>query len=216
MQMDFSTFIERLTIQLSHSLPGEEVQLIMAPETRLRYREYYSSIPNPKKSGVLICIYPKKGIAHTVLMLRPDKQGIHSGQVSFPGGRQDKQDTDLEATALREANEEIGIQKNDVVIIGKLTPLLIPVSSFHVEPFIGYLNYAPVFSLNKAEVMDVIEMEVQELLEERMVLRDEFLSGTGLKINAPYYLVAGHKVWGATAMMLRELEELLRAVYNLD
>jgi len=208
--MNFQIFIQRLEERLRHRLPGEDVQLRMAPDRRLTHKEYYSSISNLRQSAVLICIYPRNDIAHTVLILRPDKQGIHSGQVSFPGGSYDESDMNLQTTALREAEEEIGIKKEEVTIIGKLTPLIIPVSGFHVHPFLGVINEAPIFLLNRSEVMSVIEIELNLLLDQKIKLRDHFFTGTGLSFSAPYYELVQYKVWGATAMMLSELEEIIR------
>ncbi|MBA2407969.1 MAG: CoA pyrophosphatase [Chitinophagales bacterium] len=209
--MNFQAFIQKLDERLKLPLPGEEAQLRMAPDGRLTHKEYYSSISNPRQSAILICIYPREDIAHTVLIRRPDKQGIHSGQISFPGGSYDDEtDRDLQSTALREAEEEIGIKKEDVKIIGKTTPLIIPVSGFHVQPFIGVLNRSPVLYLNKNEVRSVIEMEFGLLFNPKIKQRDQFLTGTGLVLSAPYYEIAGHKVWGATAMMLSELEAIIR------
>ena len=138
------------------------------------------------------------------MMLRPDYGGPHSGQVSFPGGKKEEADKDLTATALREANEELGIPSSHVDILGNLTELFIIASNFVVQPVIGYLDFRPEFKLDPREVVEVIETPVSELLRPEIRKERPFEVGRGIEIIAPYFNINGHHVWGATAMMLNE------------
>src|ERR1051325_6848444 len=147
--MNFQTFTQQLKQRLTQQLPGEEVQFKMAPTRRLTYREYYEQgMKSAMQSAVLVCLYPIENKINVALMLRPTEPGVHSDQVSFPGGRFEETDESLEATALREAHEEVGIESSTLSVLGKLTPLYIPVSNYMVHPFIAVSNSRPIFSLN--------------------------------------------------------------------
>lgn len=148
-----------------------------------------------------------------LLIKRVEDGKAHSGQVSFPGGKQDIQDADLRTTALREANEEVGLISSEVEIIGSLTPLYIPVSNFNVYPFVGYADKEPVYNLSEREVDAIIEVPVRELFlpESKTVIdiTSPVLKGKLKNVKA-YRLAEGHIIWGATAMIISELE----AVFN--
>ena len=194
-------------------LPGENAQLRMVPPGRLTMKEYYAlRETNPFRSAVLVCLYPFNQSVFTVMMLRPPKQGVHSDQVSFPGGRFEQADKSLEETALREANEEIGIDPSAVEVIGTLSPVYIPVSNYLVQPFLGLTPGHPVFSVNELEVTEVIEADCRRLLDNSIKGQQIFKSGSGSEIEAPFYQVETHKIRGATAMMLSELEMILREI----
>ncbi len=212
--MDFSLFIKKLKQQLKTQLPGEKAQLKMAPASRLPYKEYIElSKLNSRKSAVLICLYPSSNSINVALMLRPSELGAHSNQVSFPGGKFEIKDQTLEATALREANEELGIDTKQVEIISALTPLYIPVSNYMVQPFLSYSTRQLSFKKN-AEVEEIIETDVSIFFDERIKGSGNFLSGNMNKIEAPYYNVQQHFIWGATAMMISEVTEILRPVLS--
>jgi 8-oxo-dGTP pyrophosphatase MutT (NUDIX family) len=209
--MNFESFIMHLKAALLQPLPGEEAQLKMAPQSRLRYNDYRVSYANARQSAVLIAVYQKNNAPHTILILRAEKQGVHSGQVSFPGGSYEAHDFTIEETALREAEEELGIEREKVKILGKLTPLIIPASNFHVQPFLGLLPEVPSLRLNDAEVMGVVEVELFKLTSSLIKSRGSFAGRNGGMLDAPFYDIAGNKVWGATAMILSELEEMIRS-----
>ena len=146
-----------------------------------------------------------------VLTLRNAALRGHSGQVSLPGGRQDPEDASLADTARRETFEEIGIPGDDLLILGELPPFYIPASHFEVWPIVARFDGLPVFAPNPAEVSDVFCFELDELLqpEHKHV---EYRRIRGVDVRVPYYAVQGHKVWGATAIMLSEFEGRLRRV----
>ena len=200
--MPFNEFINHLQIQLRQPLPGPEAHLKMASASRLRLKTQ----PNEKtrRSAVLILFYPYRDQILVPLILRPKYDGVHAGQMAFPGGRYEKTDENLIRTALREAQEEIGIKASDVQVLGQLTELFIPPSNFFVLPVIGKLSYRPDFYPDPREVEAVLEVSLEEMMDERIV-GATVLDVRGITIDAPFYDIQGHKVWGATAMMISEL-----------
>jgi len=215
--MDFESFTTQLKHLLTLPLPGEAAQLKMVPTKRLSFKEYYErGMKNAKQSAVLICLYPHQESIYTVLTLRPSEFGIHSDQISFPGGRFEEADESLEVTALRETQEELGVEISALEVIGKLTPIYIPVSNFLVHPFIAVSSVRPKFSLNKFKVKEIIETEINIFLKEEIKGQGIFLSKKKKKIEAPFYEVQGYKIWGATAIILSELEAILRPILTLS
>jgi 8-oxo-dGTP pyrophosphatase MutT (NUDIX family) len=204
-------FTEKLQAQLSKPLPGKKAQFRMAPYERILQAAAFKLIKQPVKSAVLVLFYEKEDRIHLVLILRKKYLGVHSAQVSFPGGKQDPEDQDLEHTALRETEEEVGVKKEDIHIIGPLTDLYIPPSNYLVQPYVGYLKQAPVFKPEPKEVEEVIEAPLTMLMDDAIIGKKKIkVSARNLKIKYPYFDVKGHTVWGATAMMLSELKEVLQ------
>jgi len=208
--VNFDSVIHQLEHQLSLPLPGEPAQLMMAPYQRASREEALKGNPSPKLSAVLALIYPVQGKAFTTLMLRNSYKGVHSAQVSFPGGKMENSDTDLQHTALREAEEELAIPQTEVNVMGQLTEVYIPPSGFLVTPYVGYLNERPDFLPNEHEVQEIIETPLSMLMDDAIIKNATIpvLNGK-MTIKAPYFDIRGKMVWGATAMMLSELKSLL-------
>ena len=166
----------------------------------------------PTPAAVMIVIFADgRGRLNLVLTLRNAALRGHSGQVSFPGGRQDPEDASLAATARRETIEEIGIPGDDLQILGELPCLYIPASHFEVRPIVARFDGLPTFAPNPAEVADVFSFGLDELLQPAYK-RVERRQIRGVDVRVPYYAVREHKVWGATAIMLSEFEGRLRRV----
>ena len=205
---DICTFLRRA---LKQPLPGSDVQWEMASSDR-RIRDY-PRLKNPgsKLAAVLILLYPRKGCLHTVFIQRPVYNGVHSGQISFPGGKMEKQDSDLSATAIRETCEETGFCDENIEILGTLSPLYIPVSDIEVTPFVACSASRPEFTPCKNEVVNLIEAPLEfffdpSIVEEKpMKIRREML-------DVKYYNYKGNIIWGATAMILHELTVVLKKV----
>ena len=166
----------------------------------------------PKRAAVMILLFPNQdGRLHVVLTLRNAGLRGHSGQVSFPGGQQDPKDASLTATAIRETCEEIGVCAEGLEILGALPRFYIPASHYEVYPSVASYDGAPAFAPNPAEVQEVFSFALEDLLRPRFKCAERRRI-RGHDVHVPYYSVAGHKVWGATAMLLSELEGRLRQV----
>ena len=160
-----------------------------------------------KKAGILILVYPVSGFLHTVFIKRNEYNGIHSGQVSFPGGMVEKEDFSVEDTALREAHEETGLNTSKVKIIGKLTPLHIPASNIDAHPFVGAVMSRPDFKPDPNEVQYIIELNLNDLLNPASQKKKNMLVAGDI-IEIPYYDAGKDFIWGATAMILCEFLEI--------
>ena len=204
----FSSFTEQLARKLKYPLPGETAHIVMQASSKMRLT--FKPNPRTRKSAVLVLFYPYQNEIFFPLILRPAYDGVHSGQVAFPGGRYELSDEDLVRTALREAQEEIGLRLTDVKILGILTELFIPASNFHVLPVIAAMPYRPDFYPDPREVEDIFEIKLEEISNKDIVGSSD-IQVRGEQVHAPHYMVQGYKIWGATAMMISELLYVLNA-----
>lgn len=209
----FELFKEKLKISLQ-TLPGLEAQLKMAPLTRLEELKKMAQKANPRKSAVLILFYPYKEKLMLVLMKRTVDNTVHSGQVSFPGGKWEKEDKTLADTALREANEEMGIIPENVELLGNLSKLYIPPSNFEVHSYVGFTNERPYFIANDVEVERIIETEVGILLKPSTFTKKDINHRNGSLVNVPCYYFDNNLIWGATAMLISELTMVIGKQYH--
>src|SRR5690606_22908133 len=160
--------------------------------------------------AVLMLLYPIENKLHTLLMLRPIYKGTHSGQISFPGGKMEPEDEDTIATALRETHEETGVEPASVEIIGKLSDVYIPPSRFLVKRYIGFRTKKPHLIPDPREVEALIEAPIEALLEKANIREKSiFISALNAEIQAKYFDIFGHTVWGATAMMISEFNDIV-------
>ena len=204
--------IERLRQRLKQPLPGRSAQERMTG----RVVSMPLKVPeNARPSAVLCLLFPMNEELYVLLMKRREDNTAHSGQVSFPGGSYDATDADMKATALREAHEEVGILSAEVDILGALTPLYIPVSNFNVYPYVGYAKERPEYNLSHNEVSYTIEVPLSSLLQpQRKIITDVVspaMPGVIRNVNA-YKLEDGTIIWGATAMMISELEVVIDGI----
>ncbi len=199
--------LTELRYNLQQPLPGNAVQLRMAPSHRGELLKIIDENRAVRQSAVLISLFPENNKINTLLIKRATYDGVHSGQISFPGGKFEEFDSSLIQTALREAQEEVGIDPFKVEVLGTLTPLFIPVSNMEVLPVIGLLREKPVLHLNLQEVEFTITVPICHLknsenhLHKTIVVREH-------SIEAPYFKVDCEDVWGATAMIISEFIEL--------
>ena len=210
MDNSFVDSINRLKANFTKPLPGISVQYDMAPVTRKEQLVYTKNTIPPRKSAVLALLYPENDEVMLVLMKRAEDQSVHSGQISFPGGQAEPFDVDDIATALRETEEELGIDKELIHIIGKLTPVYISPSNFNVIPFVGFMNDKPVFHINE-EVDRVITVSLSDLLAPGSKVKRKVNTRYVKDLEVPCFLVEGEILWGATAMMINELLEIYKA-----
>jgi 8-oxo-dGTP pyrophosphatase MutT (NUDIX family) len=164
----------------------------------------------PRQGAVLVIAYAKNGETCLVLTRRRDDLKAHAGQISFPGGQRESGETMLMA-ALREANEEVGVSIPALVLLGELSPIYIPPTDFEVHAFVAWHRCIPNFTPQDREVAEILEVPISQLLEPG-TRHEELWDFQGFKIEVPFYQVGHHKVWGATAIMMSEFLERLRAV----
>lgn len=215
--MKFESFLELVSKIRNLPLPGRDVQLEMAPLQRLKeLKDIDIATRNPRQAGVLSLFYPNvSGDTELILILRKTYEGVHSNQVGFPGGKVEISDRNLEHTALREAEEEVGVRQADVTIVRELTNIYIPPSNFWVQSFIGHLDYLPQFIAQESEVEALIPVALSEFLSDDCLVTQRLSTSYMDDIEVPAYLLQDHIVWGATAMMLNEVRSLLIASMKL-
>ncbi len=152
------------------------------------------------------------GQAHLLFILRNTDNGVHSDQVAFPGGQYERADRDLATTALRETEEEVGVPASGIHLIRPLSQVYIPPSRFEVSPFMGMLPHTPSFRKQDSEVAALIEVPLARILSEDSLVTRRLSTSYAREVTVPAFLLQGHVVWGATAMMLNEVKSLLKAI----
>jgi 8-oxo-dGTP pyrophosphatase MutT (NUDIX family) len=207
--MEYAAFINKLKKAFEKELPGFNSQIKAAPKLRENLQDT-DAIKNAKKSAVLILLYPQNSSVYIPFIRRITNGGMHSGQIAFPGGKFEYHDIDLNHTAVRETEEEVGVCSKDISILKKLTPLYIPVSNYLVMPFVGKIDYKPDFIANKEEVDEIFEVNIRELVKPALIDKEFFIRNT--KINAPFFVLKDIEIWGATAMILSEFVDILKHV----
>jgi 8-oxo-dGTP pyrophosphatase MutT (NUDIX family) len=208
-----SDFIEKLKERYREGLPGRPFQAQMA--TYAKRLQLMDAPPTARLAAVLALLFPKEDEWHILLTERTSSNpnDRHKGQISFPGGQYDPEDADLKACALREAHEEVGIPPSVVNMIGPLTDLYIPVSNFHVHPYLGYMTHTPTYTQQTAEVKSIIETPLSILQQSGIRKLTTIKVSESIILNdVPYFDVFGNVVWGATAMMLGEFVELTKHI----
>lgn len=207
----FHVFVDKLT-QILHKQPnelGKEIQYRMAPKIRNDLIKNFDE-KIAVKSAVLILVYPVNNKPMIVFMQRPGGDNPHSGQISFPGGKTEKTDKSIVATAIRETNEELGVKYELIEPISKLTELFIPVSNFAVTPVVACMYQQPEFIINPKEVDFVIEIPLSKLVQPDCLSTKVFHHGE-VAFEAPVFKYNKHIIWGATAMMLNEFLYIIKS-----
>ena len=195
---------------MTQPLPGLDAQLRMAPSPRVGWDPL--KFPEGARDGAaLLLVYPHDDTLQLALTVRGSGLRNHTGQVSLPGGRVDDGET-FERAALREAEEEVGVDPRAVDVVGRLTPLHIPVSGFLLHPVVGFTIMRPAFQRAEWEVARIIEAPISLLSDPRVVkreMRTRIVNGQTIDVDVPYFDIDGEKVWGATAMVLSEFRALV-------
>ena len=202
-QFDPQALATALRLALARPLPGAAFHARMQSAARA----HQPPPERPRPSAVLVPILAFE--SPTLLLIERAAGGLHGGQIAFPGGAEEPGDLSPEATALREAREEIGLEPEAIEVLGRLTPLTIAVSGFLVQPALGLVRRRPTLKPRAEEVARVLEVPLAELLDPVSKAERE-LEVRGQRLLVPCYILSGALVWGATAMMLAELEEILR------
>lgn len=162
---------------------------------------------------MLVPIFLASGMPHVVLTRRRADLRRHAGEICFPGGRRDEGDLTLEDTALREAEEEIGLDRVDVSLVGRLTPTSTWVTKYEIHPFVGTIAAERAWTLSAEEVDAVLELSLSEL---RLARRRTQLTRRGFTFEIDAYELSGHLIWGATARILDDLIDRLTPILDID
>lgn len=211
--MNHSDFIIAIQ-QLEHlELPALHSHKKMAPLERIKILEEANlNRPNAKNAAVMMLFYPKNNKTHFALIKRNSYPGVHSSQIAFPGGKVEKEDKNLVQTALRETHEEIGVHPDLIQIVRSFTTVYIPPSNFLVHPFLGFSEHEIQFVLQADEVAGIIETPLAILLDDTIITNKIIETSYSKSIDIPAFQIYEHTVWGATAMMLSELKDMLKMV----
>lgn len=204
--MELIKVIKKIERLLQDPLPGRIGHLTMLPQPVDEKR--FSVRDDHRKGAVLMLFYPDSSNSFVPFIKRPEYPGVHGGQISFPGGKWEPEDADLGVTALREAEEEIGVYAEKVTLLGKLSDVYIPPSNFLVSPFIGFVSNKPDFRPDPTEVERIISCPFPLLLDKEIRKLTQVKGSSGLSFEAPYFDIEQEVVWGATAMMLGEFTYL--------
>ncbi|MEM8508334.1 MAG: CoA pyrophosphatase [Bacteroidota bacterium] len=212
--MNFDNFSKQIIKIENLPLPGDASHYKMEPEARRKWRENKAiTFQNAKKAAVLALFYPGPNQATKLLfMLRKQYPGVHSNQVGFPGGKVEDEDLNLEETAKRETYEEVGIPPADIKIVKSLSTVYIPPSNFLVQPFIALLEDRPSFSIDPIEVEELIEVRFTDLMNPDNLIMQRLSTSYATKIRVPAFKLNGYTIWGATAMMVSEIKDLIEKV----
>jgi 8-oxo-dGTP pyrophosphatase MutT (NUDIX family) len=210
--MDFDKFLLRISKIKNIPLPAESSQFKMAPPFRVELlKKHKEEMQYAKKAGVLALFYPDSNYqTNLVLILRKTYKGVHSAQVGFPGGKLEKYDTSLKDAALRETFEEIGVPINHIEVLSQLTQVYIPPSNFYVQPFLGVTNKIPMFIKDETEVEAIIEVPLKHFIDDAVVVSKMVSTSYEVDIEVPAFKLNEYIVWGATAMILSEIKDLLK------
>lgn len=208
--MKFELFLKHIETLKNTKLPGIEAQFKLAPKLRLNYNAKKIKANDPKIAAVLALFYPNQNNEVTLLLTkRANYNGTHSGQISFPGGKVEQSDLNLKQTALRETFEEVGIIDEDIEVIREFTEVYIPPSNFLVTPFIGIIYNKPVFKVN-SEVAKIIEVPFSKLIDETSIGSIKITNSYMKETSVPCFKIDDSIIWGATAMILSEIREVLK------
>ncbi len=186
--------------------------LKMAPEHRISdYLNEQKLIVNARKSAVMILFFHEANQLKMIVIRRSVYVGIHSGQIAFPGGRYEEDDGDVRVTALREIQEEIGIPEEKIELIGRLSDIYVPPSNFLISVFVGYLTKKPIYKMDDREVDEIIEIPFFDFFKPDVIKQKDFYVNSIKAVsNAPYFDVTNAEIWGASAMVISELLDMLK------
>lgn len=212
--MNFDIFLKSISKIKHIPLPGQESQVKMSPSYRSALMSQQGELmKNARKAGVMALFYPDARYqTRLILILRKTYSGVHSAQVGFPGGKLEVDDPSLEYAALRETYEEVGVSIEKIEVLKALTELYIPPSNFMVYPYLGVTAQTPQFKKQDDEVEDLIEVVLEDFVNDNHVSSQMLMTSLGKKVEVPVFKLNGHTVWGATAMMLSEVKDLLKKV----
>lgn len=204
----YSSFLTYLREALRGDLSGLEAHQKMLPPGR-RMKNNENELALTKLSSVLLLLYPEGEQIYICLIKRPTHMRHHPGQIGFPGGKVEKDDFSAEKAALREAQEEVGIDPSNIEILGRLSELYVEVSQFSIQPFVAWADHKPDFLVNTDEVEKLILFPLNDFVANETIMETELDTFSG-RMRVKYYPYNSEIIWGATAMILSELIEILK------
>lgn len=204
----YEEMLVRLQERLSMPLPGTEAQARMSSSIRTSLKLKSQPDEKTRVGAVCLLLYPHGIDWHIPLIIRPEYDGAHGGQISLPGGKVEQNDAGIAAAALREMQEEIGVDTTTVQVLGELSPLFIPASNFMVHPVVAIAPQKPFFQTDPFEVAGLLEIALRDLQDETKRNEKDILV-RGVTVRAPYFDIQQQTIWGATAMILSELLDVL-------
>lgn len=207
MKLDYNVLADRLKQPLPGPVAHEPLRAMSVGMIRPKFEH---KLP-PRPGSVLILLYPDGDQIKFPLTIRPDYLGTHGGQISFPGGKAEEGEDHIE-TALREGEEEIGINRNDIKVVGTLSEFFVIPSNFVVKPVVAIAERRPDFVADPFEVVRIIEGNLDDLIKEDAVRTKEILAAKLYPMMAPHFEIEGEIVWGATAMMLNEFRLVIKSL----
>ena len=202
--------MEKLSSRLDEGLPGHQAHQKMLPTMADGTAINLKHKSPPRDGAVMILFFEEDGKVKFPLIQRPRYEGIHSGQMALPGGKAEPDDRDLLHTAVRETEEEIGVNSSKIEVFGELSSFYVVASNFQVLPVLGFIDHRPSFVPDHREVDQVVLAQTDRIISQEALKRKNVEAANGFKLNSPYFDVDGKVVWGATAMMLSEFEAILR------
>ncbi len=206
--VEFDNLIFHLKKRINTNLPGKDSHKKMKISYRNEKKNSFN-INMAKPAAVLLLLFPDNKKICFYLTKRTEKLKYHKGQISLPGGSNEKGESLLE-TALRETEEEIGVNKNEISILGQITPLFIPVTGFMMTPFIGFTSKEPIIKLDSMEVEELFSVNILDLINNDKLITHRQLNGRDVTI--PYFNLNNQQVWGATSMVLSEFKDMLHLI----
>lgn len=209
--MNLELFKTKLKHALKLELPGFNSHLKLAPKERIEGIIEQINPKNARSSAVLIVLYQEENQLKIIFILRSVYNGAHSGQISFPGGKYEIDDVDLIETALRETKEEIGISISKEQVLGKLSNIYIPPSNFMVDPYIAIIENIEGIKLDSTEVQQIYKVAFSDFLKANIIKNKEVLAVHEKSIKAPCFVINDLNIWGATAMILKELLDVIES-----
>ncbi|MCB4798913.1 NUDIX hydrolase [Neotamlana laminarinivorans] len=210
--MNFNDFLIVLSKIKNKDLLGQASQFKMVPPFRQELlKKQKHQVKEAKKAGVLALFYPDMhNNTKFVLILRKTYKGVHSAQVAFPGGKFEEIDASIQQTALRETFEEVGVPQKSISVVRALSQVYIPPSNFNVHPFLAYTTATPKFIKEESEVEAILQINVKEFLNDKSLVVKTLKTSYSQEVEVPAFLLNKHIVWGATAMMLSEIKDLIK------
>lgn len=207
--MEYQEFKSALKSASTRSLPGEPAQMDLAPMGRNSLSEMNLDLNLVRKAAVLALFENYQGIARLILTSRQVYAGAHSGQVSFPGGSFEEDDVSLKVTAMRETEEEIKVTSSQYEVWGALSQLYIPPSNFLVQPYLAFSGNPLAMQAEEREVAAIHQIPFEHFLAEDAIKKTQIKLSNGFKIKSPAFQVEGLLIWGATAMMISEIRQII-------